>query len=386
MVNKLPTFVRTVLDRYRSGRDLTDDYSKYKALESVYAATTKYVGTTLALIAADQDKELRTSVWNKIFDSSSLGGWLDAADHVCRRAQNFPDGVKIYCDEYYQYKKHSSRDKLDQVTISLNIVADELMKAGYRLDRPQSLNIIRALRYSVAIRNKCAHGALDSPFFSRIEKELYKALRIILDLIPFSKFVFWGRYGSNALEFVESPPMQRRRTREAHFWAESNLVSQGFTTRVPFLVHREDSHSIFLLNDAVTADHPTAEFLDYESGTVIYRDVDHDWPAIKHQSRMIRPRNYREHVEVLSDGLNWREMPLTRATVDASTNEVGVYIFTTVVHVGGRAMEVVLYVGKTTNFAERLNSYLRIQKGYDDSRPEIEYMLKTYAKAILIWK
>lgn len=382
MINKLPTFVRIVLERYRSGRELTDDYSKYKALESVYAATTKYVGTTFALIAADQDPDLRALAWNKICNSSSLGGWLDAADDVCTRAPYLPKDVKIYCDEYSNYKKHPSRDRLDQIAANLNVVVDELTKAGYCLDRAQSLNIIRALRCVVAIRNKCAHGALDSPFFSRIEGDLYKALKLILHLIPFSKFIFWGQYGSNALKFVESPAMRHNRTRDARFWVESDLLSGRFTKCIPFLVYREESRNVYFLNDRVTADNPTAEFIDYESGGVIYRDIECYRPTAQLHSGTIRPRNYSQHLAVLSGSLTWREVPLTRAKADASTNEVGVYVFTAEVALGGRPIEVILYVGKTVNLAERLKAYLRILKGYDDSRPEITYMFTVYTESL----
>ena len=368
-----------MFERYLSGRTLPDDYSKYKTLESVYAATTKYLGTTFALIAADRDPELCQETWGKIFDSSSLGGWLDAADYVCRHAPKLPDDIRSYCAEYSDYRRHSHKDYLDQISKHLNIVTAELKEIGYNLEQPKSLNLIKALKCSVEIRNKCAHGAIDSPFFNRIDTDYHKALKIILHLIPFSKLTFWGRYGSNAIELIEWPPKRRRRTRDAHFWAESHLLSNGFTKNIPFMVYREDSQSIYFLNDRVSADDPRSEFIDYQQGNVIYRSVQREWHGTKNlSSRAVRPRNYQQQVGVLSSKFTWREIPLTLSGVDVTANDTGVYIFTTRVDLGGRSLEVVLYVGKTTNLTKRVKSYIKIRKGYSSSRREIAYMFETY--------
>ena len=369
-----------MFERYLSGRTLPDDYSKYKTLESVYAATTKYVGTTFALIAADRDPELRQETWGRVFDSSSLGGWLDAADCVCRYAAKLPDDIRSYCAEYSDYRKHSCKDDLDQIAKHLKVVTAELEENGYKLEQPRSLNLIRALRYSVEIRNKCAHGAIDSPFFNRIDTDYYKALKIILRLIPFFKLTFWGRYGSNAIELTEWPPERHRRTRDAHFWAESQLLSNGFTKDIPFMVYREDSQSTYFLNDRVSADEPISEFIDYQQGNVIYRSVHREWHGTG-SSRVIRPRNYQQQVGVLSGEFAWREIPLTLSGVDVTPNDTGVYIFTTKISLGGRSLEVVLYVGKTTNLTERVKSYIKIRKGYD-SRREIAYMFETYKEDV----
>lgn len=261
-MNKLPTFVRAVFDRYRSLRDLSDDYTKYKALESVYAATIKYIGTTFALIAADRDPELQATAWGRILNSSSLGGWLDTADDVCKHAQDFPEDVKTHCSEYSDYKRHPRKDQLDRIAEHLNIIVKELEKTGYKMEHLRSPNLIRALRYSILIRNKCAHGALDSPFFSRIESDYHRALKMMLHLIPFSNFVFWGRFGNNALELVECPPRRRRRTLDAHFWVRSTLLSKGLTTTIPFMAYREDSQCTYFLNESVDPDAKSSEFID----------------------------------------------------------------------------------------------------------------------------
>lgn len=369
------------MDRYHSGRDLPDDYSKYKALESVYAATTKYVGTTFALIAGDRNSELRDETWGKIFDSSSLGGWLDAVEDVCKQASRLSDGVRSHCAEYSDYRRHPRKDELDRVAKHLNAVISELEKTGYKLDRLSSLNLIRALKCSVTIRNKCAHGAFDSPFFNRIDKHYHQALKIILHLIPFSVFVFWGRYGSNALELVENPPARRPRTRDAHFWVESPLLSERYTKHIPFMVYREDSQSTYFLNDRVTTDEP--EFIDYQQGNVIYRSIQREWTVPEDtRRRRLRPENYRQHIDVLSSDLTWREVPLTLSGADTATNETGIYMFTTRTSVGGRPIEVVLYVGKTTNLTDRLKSYIKIKKGYSDSRPAIAHMFETYNEGV----
>ena len=382
-IANLPTFIRTAYDQYVSRRELPDYYGRYKALESVYATLVKYVGTTFALIAADQDSDLKDDAWGKIFDSSGLGGWLDAIDVVCSRMRTMPDAVREYCDDYTNYKAHPYRKSLDKVADHLGVVVDELATRGYRMERPKSLNIRRALRYAVTVRNKCAHGALDELFFSRTEADLVKMLKLLLRLVPLSQFVFWGQFGGNAVEFLEYPPRQRARRRECHFWAESDLLSGGFAERIPFLLYRQDSRAIYLLNDKATEDSPSAEYIDYVTGQVVYRAVEHSWPRSRsHVHKSITSERYADYAAVLSNDtlapLAWREVPMRRATVDASTKESGIYIFTATVNLGGRSTDVVLYVGKTTNLGERLASYLRIWKGYDDSRPAISDMFSTY--------
>ena len=376
--------MRVAFDEYTSRRDLPDYYSRYRALESVYATTIKHIGATCALLAADYDADLRDTTWTKIFSSSSLGGWLDAADLVCSRSSSLPDAAQNYCSEYSNYRRHPSRTTLDKIAEHINPILDQLARSGYRIDRARSLNIIRALRQLVAIRNKCAHGALNSVFFSRIEADLLAALKLILTVVPFSTFVFWGSFGGNAVEFMERTPKQRRRKRDSHFWAESPLLSSGFTDRIPFLIYQEDSRSIYFLNDAVMADSPRAEYLDYASGQVMVREVLYDWPQpVGHLRRTARPRSYGDHLQVLSDTpLTWREVPLTKAGVDACTSEIGVYVFSANVGLGTRPVEVILYVGKTTNLAERLQSYVRIKKGYNSSRPEITHMFAVYSDAV----
>ena len=68
--------------------------------------------------------------------------------------------------------------------------------------------------------------------------------------------------------------------------------------------------------------------------------------------------------------------------METTANEVGVYVFNVQVDLGGRPIEIILYVGKTTNLSERLSSYLRIKKGYDDSRPAISEMFAAYRDKI----
>lgn len=375
----MPTFIRTTYDQYASRQDVRDYYARYKSLESVYAATIKYVGTTFALIAADHDSSLKNDVWGRIFESSSLGGWLDAVDLVCMRSQTLRDSVKGYCDNYSMYKKHPSRNSLDGIANHLTVVVEELARRGYEIETPKSLSIRRSLRYVVTVRNKCAHGALDELFFSRVEGSLVKALKLILRLIPFSEFVFWGQFGGNAVEFLENPPAQRPHRRTCYFWAESDLLARGFAERVPFLLYRQDSRTIYFLNDKASEDNPTAEYIDYVTGQIVYRPVEHEWPQAEHHThKAIDLAQYNRYTATLAScTLTWREVPLTRVSVDAASDETGVYMFTTAVSLGGRQTDVVLYVGKTNNLRDRLASYVRIKKGYDD-RPAITHMLSTY--------
>ena len=384
-INSLPSFIRTAYDQYISKLDLADDYMKYKALESVYAATVKYVGTIFALIAADHGPDIHLDTWSKIFRSSSLGGWIQAADAVCANSKHLPDPIKSFCDLYSVYHNHPSRNLLERVTGHLNAVLDQFGRIGYRATTLKSLGILRALDCAVTIRNRCAHGALDSIFFKRIEEDYAKALKLLLSLIPFSDFIFWGTYGSNSLELVEYPPKQRARTPETHFWVESHLLSSGKTRQIPFLVYREDSRGVFFLNERVDLDNPTSEYIDYASGSVISREIILSLPTrTTRLTRPPRPRNYTEHTWILDSALQWREISLTKASVESCEEEVGVYLFATHVQLGGRDMEVVLYVGKTTNLRDRLRSYLRIKRQYDDSRPEIAYMFSVYGESVTL--
>ena len=389
-IANLPTFIRTAYDQYVSRRDVPDYYGRYKALESVYATLVKHVGTTFALIAADQDTDLKNDAWGKIFDSSGLGGWLDAVDVVCARNRTMPDAVRGHCDAYTCYKTHPYRDILDKLAGHLGVVVGELTTRGYTIDAPKSLNIRRALRCVVTVRNKCAHGALDELFFGHVEEHLVKALKLLLRLIPLSQFVFWGQFGGNSIEFLEYPPRQRAHRRPSQFWVESDLLSEGFTERIPFLLYRQDSRTIYFLNDKAAEDTPSAEYIDYVTGQVVYRAVEHSWPRSRsHVHKSITSQQYADYAAVLSDEtlapLAWREIPLTRATVDASTNESGIYVFTATVDLGGRSTEVLLYVGKTINLRDRLAAYLRIQKGYDDTRPAIADMFSTFQDVLRLF-
>ena len=192
---------------------------------------------------------------------------MDAVEVVCKRAKAMPAALQSYCDDYTAYKAHPSRDVLDRVGQHLGVVIEELKRRGYTIDPLKSPNLRRALRCAVTIRNKCAHGALDELFFSRIEDDLVKALRMILRLVPFSQFVFWGRFGGNALRFLEHPPEQHSRQCPAYFWVESDLLSKRIATHIPFLQYRQDSRTVYFLNDTATEEDPVAEYIDYVSRT-----------------------------------------------------------------------------------------------------------------------
>lgn len=378
---RLPTFVRATLDQYKVKRGLSDDYLRFGALQSVYATIVKYVGTTFALVAADRKPDLKDEVWGAIFDSTSLGGWIQAADAVCRVSSELPSDVKAYCDVYSAYRKHTSRDTLDKITEHLNTIVSELAKLGYRIDSGRSLSLIRALRYIITIRNKCAHGVPDPHFFSRIEDDFFSSLKLMLTIIPFSAFTFWGKYGSNSIEFVEHPPPHNRRSPYAHFWTESDLLSENRSENIPFLVYKADSRTIYCLNDKVDVDRPTSEFIDHSSGLVTYRDVHRDWPQTSSPRRLIRPRHYDRHINALSRDFNWRDIALTKASVEACSDDIGIYVFVARVSLGNLRLDVILYVGKTINLKDRLRSYVRIKRGYD-TRPGITHMFRVYGDEI----
>lgn len=358
---------------------------RYRALEDVYAVTIKHVGTTFALLAAQLPGDLKDEIWQKIFQSSGLGGWLDAADAVCQAKGNLSPEAQQYCSEFSDYRRHGSRDELDNVYGQLDAVLNQLKEYGYKVELVKSLNIRRALRVVVQVRNKCAHGSLEPPFFASIEANLYRALKSILTLIPFSKFVLYATYGNYALKFVEQNPTYHPRRRDQDYWFDSDLLPAGYASNIPFLFFREDSNSIYFLNGVRDDKTGMAEYIDYLSGQVRYRELEVGKTLeVRRSGGAIRPRSYQHQLGVLSgDSFAWKRILLTKDGVSAaSKDEAGVYTFISKVNLGNRGVEVVLYVGKTESLRCRLESYVRILLGYDDSRPEISRMFENYGENI----
>ena len=272
---QLPSFIWYPFDIYSRSRDLDDAYYKYRALESVSATLIKYVGTTFSLIGADQGKSLEEATSGRIFASSSLGGWVSATNYVCSQSKQLPEPIKDYCSLFSDYKKHPERENLDKIAVSVNRIHTLLEERGYRIEKAKSLNLRRAMSYLVEFRNKCAHGSLDVPFFSSAEPHLFQTLKILLSMIPFDVFTLWGQYGNYSVRLRGRPNYIKRR-RDSHFWIESQLLGPGFTEKIPFLVYRAEDTRIYCLNDAVRERGTECEFIDYGTGTVVYREVDHD--------------------------------------------------------------------------------------------------------------
>ena len=386
-MNQLPTFIKDALDDYRSHRAVDDEYVRYKALETVCAITIKYVGTTLSLIASDYYKEeLKHEIWNCVFRSSSLGGWLDAADMVCRHSADLPNEVRDHCRGYTLYRTHPNKDALESISQDLQFVVKELNESyGYNIVPPQSLSILRALRVTVELRNKSAHGALKITFFDRIEGSLFKALKQLLTIIPFSIFVFRGKYGSSyAVPFIE-PGSLERREREAHFWADSSLLKEGFCSHIPFLSYREDSRMVYFLNGAV-GKNGLAEYIDYRTGIVTANEVGSTTNVTGHPNgNPLRPRHFEFHSGVLARvDLHWSSVSLSSTGVSNASEVAGVYVFTASVDLGDHELEIILYVGKTKNLQDRIKHYLRVKRGYDTSRREIAAMFNTYGNSLLM--
>ena len=302
---------------------------------------------------------------------------------VCQNSTKLPDEVRDHCNEYNIYKKHANRRSLDEVSERLTFVADQLNNSyGYTLVSPKSPSILRALRFAVELRNKSAHGALKITFLNRIEGPLFGALRQLLTIIPFSAFTFRGRYGgSNAMCFIERGSFERR-GRDAHFWADSELLQQGFSSDIPFLSYREDSQTVYFLNSSVVG--RLAEYIDYSTGSVTRNEIKAA-SRVRHRGRtdVLRPRNYEFHLRVLSEiELSWARVPLSQTYASNVDQTVGVYTFVTTVRFGKKELEVILYVGKTVNLKDRINHYLRIWRGYETSRPEIAAMFETYGDSL----
>lgn len=386
-VNQLPTFIKDALNDYRSHRAVDDEYVRYKALETVCAITIKYVGTTLSLIASHHyPEQLKHEIWNRIFRSSSLGGWLDAAEMVCKHSASLPNEVRDYCREYTLYREHPNKGALDDVSEDLEFIVKELKESyGYKIASPRSSGILRALRITVELRNKSAHGALKITFFNRIEDSFFKAIRQLLTIIPFSVFVFRGKYGgSYAVPFIE-PGSLERRERDAHFWVDSELLKEGFCSDIPFLSYREDSKTVYFLNSGVDKN-GLAEYIDYRTGNVTANEVG-SMIAVKRRPNgdPLRPRYFEFHSSVLASvDLIWSPVSLSSTGASNASEVAGVYVFTTSVNLGDHKLEVILYVGKTKNLHDRIEHYLRVKQGYDTSRPEIAGMFKTYRNSLLM--
>ena len=344
----------------------------------MYSTVIKYIGTTFALLAADHLPSLKDDAWSLIFDSSSLGGWIDITKLVCKQTPHLPSPVQDYCATLNVYKQHPSKDTLDLISQHLNTIAEEFQQLGYRTQYLKSPSLIRTMEFITTVRNKCAHGAPDSLFFSRIEHAYHQALRLILRLIPFSLFSMWGAYGSYSIHFIDSNPSYDRRKPKARFWMDSALLTSGSTCDIPFFLYREGSRTVYCLNDRVSADVPDTEFIDYASGSVIYREVHRAPAAAQTVSRRLRPQNYSHQLASIARGLEWEDIPFQLSSIHQHEGAVGVYIFTTSVKLGPMTIDMVLYVGKTTNLKDRLRSYLGIKAGYDDARPAISHMFRVY--------
>ena len=240
------------------------------------------------------------------------------------------------------------------------------------------------MRHLVEFRNKCAHGSLDIPFFDSVEPHLERTLKIILEITRFDDFTLWGKYGPKSVRLRGRLPHRvLNRRRKSAFWIESSLLSTGFTEKIPFLVYREDTQRVYCLNDSLKRNNSQCEFIDYGTGQVIYRQVDNNinlnkiLSAIDARLLGLQPDPYKEFVPYLQKQLQWREIPLTKLSADAQSEEFGVYLFITSVKVYGRQINTVHYVGKGC-LKERLESYIRIKKGYDDKRPEISRMFEKF--------
>ena len=384
-MNQLPTFIKNALNDYRSFRAVDDEYVRYKALETACAITIKYVGTVLSIISSHyHNDQLKEEVWNCIFRSSSLGGWLDASEMVCRNSRDFPKEVREYCSEYAAYSEHPDKETIDDLSEDLDVIINELKDAyGYRISTQRSSGILRALRTTVELRNKSAHGALKLTFFNKIEERLFNALRKLLTIIPFSKFVFRGSYGrSYAVPFMEPGGLERRE-RDDHFWVDSKLLKGGFSSEIPFLSYREDLREVFFLNSAVGKD-GVAEYIDYRTGNVTFNEV-RTTIAVKPgpNGNPLRPRHLEFHSGVLEEiDLSWSTVSLSSTGVNDAGDVAGVYLFTTTVDIGDQEVDVILYVGKTKSLHDRIQHYLRLKRGYDTRRPEIAAMFRTYGNAI----
>ena len=319
-MNRLPTFIKGALEDYSKHRTVDDEYARYRSLENAFAITIKYVGTTLSLIAADYlGDDGRSEVWNTVFRSSGLGGWLDAARLVCKNSTRLPADVRDHCRDYTLYRQHVRRDVLSDVSMNLATIVEQLNSSyGYKLPSVRGASVLRALEVAVELRNKSAHGALKVTFFDRVEDALFSALKQLLDIMSFEVFEFCGRYGrSNAISFLE-PGSIGRRARDAHVWVDSPLLKDGFTDNIPFVSYSEDARDIFFLNSAVYDGE--AEYIDYRTGTVVYREVA-TTPGMMdiRCDRDIRPRNYLRHSRLLADlALSWASMPLSTTSAESA--------------------------------------------------------------------
>ncbi len=312
---------------------------------------------------------------------------MSAIDYVCSQSKQFPDPVKEYCALFSDYRRHPEKDSLDRLSISLNRISLLLKDRGYRTDEAKSLNLCRAMNHLVVIRNKCAHGSLDVPFFSVAEAHLFQALQVLLQVIPFDVFTLWGQYGNYSVRLRGRPEYMQRRP-DSHFWLESELLRDGLTERIPFLLYRSQDTRIYCLNDAVRGDGGECEFIDYGTGNVVYREVGYDTKGSSTgDNRLLglQPAKLLEHQEGLKRNLKWREVPITQSAIESQSEEAGVYLFTACARIYGRAVDTVLYVGQTRSMKERLRHYVRTKKGYDLTRPEIARMFGEFGSHLRLY-
>lgn len=379
-----PSFLLEAHDAYIRCSQLGDDYFKFKALESTFATLVKYLGTTFSVMALDKAPPVGAEAASLIFSSSSLGGWIDAIEKVCQKATHFETAQQSHCKFFSQYKNHPDKSALKNIERELTTVTRLLNERGYRLDFPKSTSIVRALRYLVQFRNKLAHGALDIPFFVKAEPAYKHCLAMLLELVPFDMFEFWGHYGNYSVSFSGRPIYLDERPKYT-FWITSNLLSGGVASSVPFVQYQEEARSVFFLNDEASEDEPESQFIDYTSGKVIYRKIDFDWRTINRAEvvTQLQWHRYLEYRKILSNEMfEWVEVPISESSLNVLSDQSAIYVFHIDLDILSDKMRHILYVGKTGDIRTRLRSYLRVQKGYDESRPAISRMFELYGDAV----
>lgn len=386
----LPTFVRRALDQYSSKSASTDASDRYRALEAVYAATIKYIGTAAAVAARQHlPTDERNEVWSPIFASSSLGGWLQATDRLCACSSRLPKRARMFFSEFNDYKKHPARGDLDEIRKQINSALGEVRKKGYEIEPlAKSASLLRALGGVVAIRNKQAHGCLGSDVLHAVQNPLHIALKVALHRIPFGDFVLWAAYGNSSLELRGHTPRAVSRRPKAPFWVESRALECGSLALAPFAEYDRDAGSVFLLNDKIAWEKDKTEYIDYASGDVRYWEAPvAEWHEVPVRAKaavapadVAQSRRYLKRLD-----LSWRPVPLTKDSLPEVDGLAGVYVFAAASGVGVVG-DTILYVGRSrTNMADRLKSYLRIRGGYDVSRPEIGHMFQSYPDLRLLF-
>jgi len=387
-MQQLLTPVHQAYKQYRECQSINDPFVRYRYLENTVSALVKLSSITALMIAKSFSNPVYLKATHEVFSSSSLGGWVNGLKSVACRAKDFPTQQAEHLRSYTAIEPGAASELIGAIQAHFNCILEEFEKKGYKCEHLKKPNLLTLFEKVVFIRNKLAHGALDIPILHKIEDFYAKAIKILLLAPQLGNFEMFGKVGSYAKHFRGEPKLLVREAPDYLFWLESPLLKGGLLEVAPFLHYNCDTADIFFLNDSVTESGRSVEYILYRNGQIVYQPVTLDGsgdPTSKSSSLSFSI--YQQHKEYLATvANNWKRLGIKISALPSIEDGTPcVYVFQVPLKVLGNSNRHILYVGKTLELQTRLKSYIRIHKGYDDSRLEIVRMFESYGTDIELW-